>query len=106
MNSRTASPASGGVSRPRLQSASAGEIETFQLNRLRIGLRRMLPGNAFYQRRLGDLAREPLGDSAAFRRLSFTTKADLVADQRDQPPYGANLSFPLRDYVRLRKNLT
>ena len=104
MYPRTASPATGGgIVRPLLQTAGGEEIETFQLNRLRNGLGRMLPGNVFYQRRLGDLARAPLGDSAAFRRLPFTTKADLVRDQRDNPPYGTNLSFPLRDYVRLHQ---
>src|SRR6185312_973450 len=103
MYPRTASPAPGGIARPLLQSASGEEIETFQFNRLRNGLGRMLPGNAFYQRRLGDLARAPLSDSAAFRRLPFTTKTDLVRDQRENPPYGANLSFPLHDYVRLHQ---
>lgn len=92
-----------GAARPRLQSASRDEIATFQLNRLRNGLRRILPGNAFYQRRLGDLARQPLVDFDTFHRLPFTSKADLVSDQAANPPYGSNLSFPLRDYVRLHQ---
>jgi phenylacetate-CoA ligase len=37
------------------------------------------------------------------RQLPFTTKAELVADQQAHPPYGTNLSFPLRDYVRLHQ---
>jgi phenylacetate-CoA ligase len=86
-----------------LQSASRDEIATFQLNRLRSGLRRMLPGNAFYARHWGDRARQPLADLDAFRQLPFTTKADLVSDQSANPPYGSNLSFPLRDYVRLHQ---
>jgi phenylacetate-CoA ligase len=92
-----------GHARPLLQSASRDEIETFQLNRLRTGLRRALPGNAFYQRRLGERARQPLADFDAFRRLPFSDKADLVNDQSENPPYGSNLSFPLRDYVRLHQ---
>jgi phenylacetate-CoA ligase len=92
-----------GGARPMLQAASRDEIANFQLNRLRNGLRRALPGNAFYQRRLGDLARQPLADFADFARLPFTTKADLVGDQSENPPYGTNLSFPLRDYVRLHQ---
>jgi phenylacetate-CoA ligase len=86
-----------------LQAASRDEIAAFQLNRLRNGLRRALPGNAFYQRRLGDLARHPLADHADFTSLPFTTKADLVRDQSEYPPYGSNLSFPLHDYVRLHQ---
>ncbi len=101
-------PASSSVSqrggaRPMLQAASRDEITTFQLNRLRNGLRRALPGNAFYQRRLGDLASQPVADFADFTNLPFTTKADLVRDQSENPPYGTNLSFPLRDYVRLHQ---
>ena len=92
-----------GGARPMLQAASRDEIANFQLNRLRNGLRRALPGNAFYQRRLGDLARQPLADFADFTRLPVTTKADLVGDQSEKPPYGTNLSFPLRDYVRLHQ---
>src|SRR6185437_5083236 len=104
MYPHTASPVTGnGIVRPMLQSASRDEIATLQLNRLRSGLRRMLPGNAFYTRRWGDRARQPLADLAAFRQLPFTTKADLVSDQGANPPYGTNLSFPLRDYVRLHQ---
>ena len=84
MYSHTASSVSRrGSARPMLQAASRDEIATFQLNRLRNGLRRALPGNAFYQRRLGDLARQPLADFADFASLPFTTKADLVRDQSE-----------------------
>ena len=92
-----------GSARPMLQAASRDEIATFQLNRLRNGLRRVLPGNAFYQRRLGHRANQPLADLADFTSLPFMNKADLVRDQSEYPPYGSNLSFPLRDYVRLHQ---
>lgn len=104
MYQQTASPVTGKrIARPKLQSASREEIETFQINRLRNGLRRMLPGNAFYQRRWGELAHQPLSNISDLRRLPFITKADLVRDQAEHPPYGTNLSFPLRDYVRLHQ---
>jgi len=38
-----------------------------------------------------------------FERLSFTTKADLAADQAAEPPFGTNLTFPLDHYVRLHQ---
>lgn len=107
MYPHNAPPATGiGTARPALQSASRDEIAAFQLNRLQRGLRQMLPANVFYRQRLGDLGDlmgKPLMDFAAFRRLPFITKADLVSDQREHPPYGTNLSFPLRDYVRLHQ---
>src|SRR5262249_18112243 len=39
----------------------------------------------------------------ALRALPFTTKAEFVADQREHPPYGTNLTSALRDYVRLHQ---
>jgi phenylacetate-CoA ligase len=33
-------------------------------------------------------------------RLPFTTKAELVADQAEHPPYGTNLTYPLESYTR------
>lgn len=87
MYQQTASPVTGKrIARPKLQSASREEIETFQINRLRNGLRRMLPGNAFYQRRWGELAHQPLSNISDLRRLPFITKADLVRDQAEHPP--------------------
>lgn len=35
-----------------------------------------------------------------FETLPFTTKADLVADQKAKPPFGSNLSYPLEQYSR------
>lgn len=41
-------------------------------------------------------------DRAAFlSRFPFTTKAELLADQAANPPYGSNLTFPIDRYVRL-----
>lgn len=38
-----------------------------------------------------------------FRRLPFTTKAELVADQAEHPPYGANRLDPPAAYCRLHQ---
>jgi phenylacetate-CoA ligase len=38
-----------------------------------------------------------------YRRLPFTTKDELIADQAAHPPYGTNLSFPLADYRRVHQ---
>jgi phenylacetate-CoA ligase len=86
-----------------LLSASRAEIAAHQLDRLRGGLRRVLAGNHFYQRKLAGCDVAALESLDALRQLPFTTKAELVADQQAHPPYGTNLSFPLRDYVRLHQ---
>lgn len=35
--------------------------------------------------------------------LPFTTKAELMADQAAHPPYGANLTRPVSDYIRFHQ---
>jgi phenylacetate-CoA ligase len=81
---------------------SRAEIELQQLELLRGLVTELIPGNKFYTRKLEgagvgfDVA--SLADFSA--RFPFTTKAELVADQQAQPPYGTNLTYPLNCYTR------
>src|SRR5256885_4776715 len=34
-------------------------------------------------------------------RLPFTSKQELIDDQRANPPFGSNLTYPVERYVRL-----
>jgi phenylacetate-CoA ligase len=86
-----------------LQTASRAAIAAHQLARLRAGLRLVLASNRFYHEKLAALDPERLTSLQALRDLPFTTKAELVSDQAAQPPYGSNLTFPLRDYIRLHQ---
>lgn len=36
-------------------------------------------------------------------RMPFTTKPEIAEDHRDNPPYGTNLSYPLKDYTRIHQ---
>ncbi|WP_193211732.1 phenylacetate--CoA ligase family protein [Luteolibacter marinus] len=69
------------------------------LNRLFAAI---LPANAFYQRKLGDL---PSFNSIAEFSASvpFTTKEELAADHEEHPPYGSTHSFPLASYHRFHQ---
>ena len=61
-------------------------------------LLREIAGNRFQSARLAGLGEiTSLDDFTA--RVPFTTKADLVADQAANPPYGSNLTFPLKRYT-------
>ena len=77
-------------------------IASAQLAQLRALLSALFPANSFYAQKFSaagltaDLA--SLEDFS--RRVPFTTKAELVADQRAHPPYGTNLTFPLAHYTR------
>jgi phenylacetate-CoA ligase len=57
--------------------------------RLRTLIDQIVGRNVFYTEKLGDISEIP-----------FTTKQELIDDQLAHPPYGTNLTFPLRDYTR------
>ncbi len=72
------------------------------LARLRALIEEITPANRFYARRLAAAGVTPdIGSLEEFSvRLPFTWKADLVADQTANPPYGTNLSYPVARYTR------
>jgi phenylacetate-CoA ligase len=76
-----------------------------QLDRTRHLIGELLEGNRFYAPRLKAAGLDPdLPDLATFTaRMPFTTKAEVVADQRAHPPYGTNLTYPLERYVRFHQ---
>ena len=78
-------------------------LTRFQFVKLRAGLQRALGGNTFLREKLAGVEIASLTSMEALARLPFTHKHELVADQRAHLPYGANLSCPLRDYVRLHQ---
>src|SRR5262245_13497501 len=86
-----------------LQSASRDAVSAHQMGRMRTGMQRILPSNRFYQRKLTGLDLGQLTSLDGLRQLPFTTKAELAEDQHDHPPYGTNLTYLLRDYVRLHR---
>jgi phenylacetate-CoA ligase len=63
-------------------------------------LNEIVPRNAFYTEKLGSLKKIDLEDLPS---LPFTTKAELLADQESNPPYGRNLTYPLTCYRRLHQ---
>ena len=76
-----------------------GQDTLVKLNRL---LRLSIADNDFYRPRL-EAVREllPLDSMEAFYRLvPFTSKDEWIADQKLNPPYGTNLTFPLEAYSR------
>jgi phenylacetate-CoA ligase len=89
--------------RPWLQMADRATLTRYQLARLRAGLERAARENAFLRRKLDGVDLASLTSLEALAALPYTTKRELVEDQRDHPPFGANHSFPRDDYVRLHQ---
>lgn len=82
---------------------SREEIESIQIRRLREMLAAIIPRNRFYATKFQDLDVQSIESLDALRTLPVTTKQELVASQEEQPPYGANLSYPSTHYTRLHQ---
>src|SRR5207248_3932433 len=74
------------------------ELRSVQLRKLTAGLDQVLRSNSFWRERLHGV--QGWDD---FERLPITGKSALVADQREHPPFGTNLTFPMERYVRLHQ---
>jgi len=64
-----------------------------------------LTGNRFYQEKFRVAGIEMSGVRSAedLKRLPFTTKSELIADQVASPPYGRLLTYPLERYRYLHQ---
>lgn len=77
-------------------------LEASQLDRLQRLIRQIGERNRFYAPKLAAARLDAeLGNLSDFTsRMPFTTKDELIRDQRQRPPYGTNLTYPLEHYVR------
>jgi phenylacetate-CoA ligase len=79
-----------------------GALGVWQGERLRALLTRLHGRNAFYTRKLDDAGIDPatLHLPVDLSRLPLTTKAELIADQETNPPWGTALTEPIERYTR------
>lgn len=81
-------------------------LAQIQLGKFQLMLEPLLQHNNFYRRKLGAAGVTRTNNIRTFedfRRLPFTTKSELAADQAESPPYGSNLTFPREEYVRIHQ---
>ena len=89
-----------------LETMAREDLRAYQWQRLAPMLARIAEANPFYRRKwdaAGITVPRGTEDWDAFRRLPFTTKAELVEDQQAAPPFGTDLTYPLDRYVRLHQ---
>jgi phenylacetate-CoA ligase len=81
------------------------ELTRLQDERLTALLGEALPRNRFYARKFAAAGLDPAAvrRGADLARLPFTTKAELLADQAEHPPYGTVLTYPVGHYRRLHQ---
>ena len=65
----------------------------------------VLPANRFYSEKIkkSNIKPEFSGLGEFFANFPFTTKHELIEDQKSHPPYGTNLTFPLNQYTRFHQ---
>jgi phenylacetate-CoA ligase len=78
-------------------------IASRQLAQLRHLLGMILPGNAFYRHKFAGLDPAIASLEDFQTRFPFTTKPELADDQRRQPPFGGNLTFPMDRYTHFHQ---
>src|SRR5689334_8428816 len=81
------------------------ELTDWQTRRLSHLLRDILPANRFYAHKFREAGIEvsALAIPTDLPRLPFTTKAELLEDQAQHPPYGEILTYPVERYSRLHQ---
>jgi phenylacetate-CoA ligase len=90
---------------PAEQRLERSELLKFQVQRLQNLFREILPANRFYQTKFAaaKIERADITSTADLGKVPFTTKAELVADQEAQPPYGTALTYSQDRYRRLHQ---
>jgi phenylacetate-CoA ligase len=81
-------------------------LSGLQLKRLQSMLGPILKDNVFYRQKLnaaGFTRPEDIRTAEDYRRLPFTSKAELSADQIAHPPYGTNLTVSQDQFVRVHQ---
>src|SRR5438270_626844 len=75
-------------------------VETDQLQKLRELFAAVQQDNRFYSAKLQRIDGSFDSLDTFARRVPFTTKQEVMEDQRLYPPFGSNLTYPLSRYTR------
>ena len=77
-------------------------LRAFQLEKLQQVLAQIHGRNRFYTAKLTAAGATPhdIQSLDDFYQLPFTTKAELVQAQEEEPPFGTNATFPESAYTR------
>ena len=78
-------------------------VEKHQLCEIRTLLATLIPDNPFYSEKLRDIDPNLQSLAEFSARVPFTYRHELVEDQRVNPPYGTNLTYPLEHYTRMHQ---
>jgi phenylacetate-CoA ligase len=86
---------------PEEETLDQAGIEALQRKKLAAMLAAIRQTNRFYRQKFQSLSFDALRDP--LDQIPLTTRAELEEDQRENPPYGSNLTFPISQYTRLHQ---
>ncbi len=90
---------------PINETAPRERLQTLQVEKLQKLLREISGRNRFYTRKWNEAGMLPsdIHSLAAFQKLPFTYKSELVRAQEEAPPFGTNVTFSLDAYTRIHQ---
>jgi phenylacetate-CoA ligase len=94
---------------PFIETLGRSALTQIQIKKLQLMLAEVLESNEFYRHKLKQAGLDSpndirtLDDMGIFKRLPFTTKQELSADQAANPPYGTNLTYPREKFTRIHQ---
>ncbi|MCC6188265.1 MAG: phenylacetate--CoA ligase family protein [Anaerolineales bacterium] len=90
---------------PTIEQLDRDRLRALQIKKLRALLDGVWGHNPFYTAKLraAGLAPGDIRSLADMAQLPLTTKHELLADQAQHPPFGTNLTYPQRAYVRVHQ---
>ncbi|MFQ5914961.1 MAG: phenylacetate--CoA ligase family protein [Nitrospinota bacterium] len=88
-----------------IETAGRDRLTALQGEKLRSLIATLYGRNRFYTEKLQAAGVKPddIRGVEDIARLPFTRKDELVRDQKENPEFGTNLTFPQRDYVRVHQ---
>ena len=87
----------------KLETLLRKKLTQLQDRRFRKLLRQVLENNPFYRQKFHAAGIRKSPPLSSLADIPFTTKAELMADHLEHPPFGTNLTFPLDCYTRLHQ---
>ena len=90
----------------RTETMPRDELQAFQMRKFQTMAATLWAGNGFYRnmwQQAGISDPREIASWDDLRKLPFTKKSELVADQAANGPYGTNLTFPRKEYVRFHQ---
>ena len=88
-----------------IETAGRERLTALQGEKLKNLIATLYGPNRFYTRKLeaAGVKPEDIQRAEDLGRLPFTFKDELVLDQKENPEFGTNLTFPEKDYVRVHQ---